>query len=69
MNDETQLGEPAPADDALAAADAGDETRDPLSPSPKKRGSEETSDSPPPKRARASQDTAGSGSPPEELNF
>ena len=67
--DETQLGEPAPADDASAAADAGDETQDPLSPSPKKRGSEETSDSPPPKRARASQDTAGSGSPPEELNF
>ena len=69
VNDETQLGEPAPADDASAAADAGDETQDPLSPSPKKRGSEETSDSPPPKRARASQDTAGSGSPPEELNF
>ena len=67
--DETQLGEPAPADDASAAADAGDETQDPLSPSPKKRGSEETSDSPPPKRARASQDTADSGSPPEELNF
>ena len=39
--DETQLGEPAPADDASAAADAGDETQDPLSPSPKKRGSEE----------------------------
>ena len=71
--DETQLGEPAPADDASAAADAGDETQDPLSPSPKKRGSEETSDSPPPKRARASlagdDETAGSGSPPEELNF
>ena len=51
--DETQLGEPALAD-GFGRADVGDETQDPLSPSPKKRGSEETSDSPPPKRARAS---------------
>jgi hypothetical protein len=53
QNDETQMGEAAPADDASAAADAGDETQEPALPGAK-RASDATSNSPPPKRARAS---------------
>lgn len=54
QNDETQMGEAAPANDASAAADAGDETQELASPGAK-RASDATSNSPPPpKRARAS---------------
>ena len=63
------------ADASIAASDTppggsqpldADAMQDALSPSPKQRGSEETSDSPPPKRARASLsggETADSATP------